>query len=63
MQEFKQEERFYFNMKLWAILQIIAFALIYITLTSKCAAQERWYSALRVEAMQKMVDQKLAQEN
>ena len=50
-------------MKLWAILQIIAFALIYITLTSKCAAQERWYSALRVEAMQKMVDQKLAQEN
>ena len=55
MLEFKEEKRFYFLMKLWAILQLVAFASIYITLTTKCAAQSRWYDALRLEAMQTMV--------
>ena len=55
MLEFKEEKRFYFLMKLWAILQILAFALIYFTLTTKCVAQNRWYDALRLEAMQKLV--------
>ena len=52
MEEFREEKQFCRLMKLWAILQILAIALIYITLTAKCTTQNRWHDALKLEALQ-----------